>query len=127
MTRILHLASRNPWIRQVVPSTKKLPALNCPACGHQILLEQFPQHLRLRCQRCDVSLAIGIAHDWLRVAISLIGGFTVAYPQGLQSPLLFMMGLIYSSMLIFLVAPFFPLRLNLAPDDYIQTLRIPRR
>jgi hypothetical protein len=69
---------------------------------------------------------IGLAHDWLRVAISLIGGFTIAYAQGLQSPLLFMMGLICSSMLIFLVALFFPLRLKLAPDDYIQTLRIPR-
>lgn len=69
---------------------------------------------------------IGLAHHWLHVAISLVGGFTIAYAQGLQSPLLFMMGLIYSSMLIFLVVLFFPVRLKLAPDHYIQTLRIPR-
>ena len=126
MTSILHRESRNLWIRQIVPSTKKLPTLNCPACGYQILPDQFPQVLRFRCQRCDASLMIGLAHDWLRVAISLIGGYTIAFAEGLQNPLLFLMGLIYSSILTFFVASFFPIRLKLAPHDYIQTLRIPR-
>ena len=115
-------------IRPIVPTTSKLPPLNCPACGRQLLLEGLPHDLRLRCPGCDAGLMIGFKRDWLYAPICFAGGLVIAYAQGLRNLELVICTVIYSGALVFLAAPllgrFFPLKLKLA-REYFQTLRIP--
>lgn len=122
--------SRYLSIRRIVPTTSKLPPLNCPACGRQLVLDGLPQDLRLRCPGCDAGLMIGFKRDWLYAPICFAGGLVTAYAQGLRNPELVIYAVIYSGALVFLAAPFlgrfFPLKLKLA-GEYFQTLRIPRR
>jgi hypothetical protein len=103
--------------------------LDCVACGSPVLLSHG--EIRYRCPACGADLVLRRRYDWLYAAICVVGGLTVARLQRLDNPLFIMWALIYSAALLVIaapiLAPFFPIKLERAPDNHIQTLQIGKK
>ena len=116
-------------LRGILGGIRKHPGFSCPVCGRTVPLDGPPEDLRLRCPNCDAGLVIGLKRDWLLAPVCLALGLAIAYAQGLSNPEVWIYALIYSGALVFLaiplLAPFFPLELKRAPEDFIQTLGVP--
>jgi hypothetical protein len=108
---------------------RKGSRLNCPVCCTSVRLEDFGDDIQVRCSGCEVELRLGLQYDWFYIAICVAVGITVAHLQGLRGVLLLMCATGYSGVLVVIgapiLAPFFPVKVKLAPHKYIETLNVP--